>query len=177
MDILALDLSKSGTGWARYVTGEARPSYGTWALGTSWTDRPGMMVELYKRLVETCAFGDPNVVFYESPLRGDQQSNENNNRNANSNAAIVEFFCRCKRIRCHEVNNRTWKAAQLAVAGRLTTDQWKAASLKASRDLGMTPKNDNEADALHILDFGCERETVTPPWRTGLTLFPHGAST
>jgi hypothetical protein len=166
MDVLALDLSKSATGWARYRTGDPRPTFDTWKLGNEYTDRAGAMVSLYQRLNEACAFGDPDVVYYESPLRGDQQSNETNNRMANSLAALVEFYFKCKRVRCHEANNRSWKATQLnAPSRRMSSAEWKALSIRTARELGLKPGNDNEADALHILDHGLALENIVPPWR------------
>lgn len=166
MDVLALDLSKSGTGWARYQTGKPRPDYGTWELGGPGTDRAGVMVALYKRLNEVILFGDPDVVYYESPLRGDAQTSESNNRLANALASMVEFFCRCRRIRFHEANNRTWKATQLNAKSKyLSTAEWKILSIRTARELGIRPGNDNEADALHILDHGLAQENIVPPWR------------
>lgn len=166
MDVLALDLSKSATGWARYRSGDPRPTFGTWRLGTSYTDRAAVMVALYKQLNEACAFGDPDVVYYESPLRGDAQSNEANNRMANALAALVEFYFKCKRIRCHEANNRAWKATQLNSPRKIMTSaEWKALSIRVAQELGMKPGNDNEADALHILDHGLSLEGVVPSWR------------
>lgn len=166
MDILSLDLSKSATGWARYREGDARPTFGTWQLGSAYTDRAAVMVALYKRLNEACAFGDPDVVYYESPLRGDAQTNEANNRMANALAALVEFYFKCKRVRCHEANNRAWKATQLnPERKRLSSAEWKALSIRTARELGMKPGNDNEADALHILDYGLSLENVVPVWR------------
>ena len=166
MDVLALDLSKSGTGWARYRSGEARPTFDSAPMGTSHTSRARVTVNLYLKLQELCAFGDPDVVYYEAPLRGDHQSNEANNRLLNALAATVEFFFECKRVRFHEVNNRVWKATQLnPVQKRLTSDEWKALSIRTARELGMKPRNDNEADALHILDHGLAQENIVPVWR------------
>jgi hypothetical protein len=164
MDVLTLDLSKSGTGWARYCEGDAAPKFGTWVLGNAYTDRAGAMVALYLKLQEACVFGDPDLVCYESPLRGDQQSSEDNNRLLNALAALVEFFCRCKRITCREVNNRTWKAEQLTNK-RLKTGEIKQLSIAMAKRFGLKPQNDNEADALHILDFTLKFEKITPPWR------------
>lgn len=166
MDVLALDLSKSGTGWARYRTGEPRPTYGTWELGGAHTDRAGAMLSLYKRLQETIAFGDPDVVYYESPLRGDAQSSEANNRLANALSSMTEFFFRCRRVRFHEANNLVWKATQLSPQKkRLSSAEWKILSIRTARELGIRPGNDNEADALHILDHGLAQENIVPPWR------------
>lgn len=166
MDVLALDQSKSATGWARYREGEPRPTFGTWTLGTANTSRAAVMVALYLKLQEAVAFGDPDVVYYEMPLPGDRQSNENNNRLANALAAMIEFFFACRRVRCHEVSNLAWKATQLNTPGRrLSSSEWKALSLRVSRELGMRPGNDNEADALHILDHGLAQENIIPSWR------------
>lgn len=166
MDVLSLDLSKGSTGWARYRKGDARPTYGSWSLGTVHTSRARVTVNLYLKLQELCAFGDPDAVYYESPLRGDHQSNESNNRLLNALAAQVEFFFECKRIRCHEVNNLSWKATQLnPTRKRLDSDEWKRLSVRTARELGLKPANNDEADALHLLDHGLALENVVPAWR------------
>ena len=166
MDILALDLSKSGTGWARYRSGEARPTFDSFPLGNGYTSRARATVNLYLELQKLCAFEEPHVVYYEAPLRGDQQTSESNNRLLNALAALVEFFFECKRIRCHEINNKTWKSTQLnPIRKRLSSDEWKRLSIRTARELGMRPKNDNEADALHLLDHGLAQENIVPSWR------------
>lgn len=165
MDILALDLSKSGTGWARYVTGEARPTYGTWKLGTGLTDDVGTMRNLFARWQEITAFGEPDVVWIERPL--DPRAQKFGGEILIKIAGGVEMLCGIRRIRIHNVANQTWKSTQLK-GGRMTTEQAKARSLKLARDLGMNPLNDNESDALHILDYACERELITTPWRADL---------
>ena len=183
MDILAFDLSKSNTGWARYCTGDARPSYGSVKLGTGWTDRIGMMRKLYMHLTDLSAFGEPDAVFYEGPLPGNAQSTEKNNRNANANCALVEFYYgSAKRIRVQEVHNLTWKRHffdpnipkrvkdEIGKSVRNPSYDPKALSLAACKALGLSPENHDEADALGILDYALMLEKITPPWRAELVL-------
>ena len=162
-DILALDLSKSGTGWARFVTGEARPTYGSLKLGNEMNDIADCQVRLYKFLCEQFLFAVPDEIWVEAPLPGNQQSNEQNNRLANALCATVHFTARAKRIRCLEVGNGTWKSTQLTNR-RLPRTEIKALSIAMAEKFGMAPKNDNEADALHILTHALQRNCITPPW-------------
>jgi hypothetical protein len=170
MDVFALDLSKSGTGWARFVTGEPRPTYGTWKLGSEWTDDGQLFVNIYKHLTDAWTFSQPDLVIYEAPLRGDYQSSEKNNFVANGLAAMVVFLCKAKRIRCEGCSNSTWRKIYLGRGKGLTSAEFKQAALKMARDFGMKPQNNNEADALGLLDYALNREQILPPWRQELTL-------
>lgn len=165
MDILALDLSKSATGWARFRSGDSKPSYGTWKLGGPYTDRPTMMINLYKLILDAFAFGAPDLVIYESPLRGDAQSTEANNRNANAMCSIVEFVCKAKRVRCDEASNSTWRKVALGKGRGLSTKEFKAWAMAMAKEFGLKPENDNEADAIGLLDYALKQEGITPPWR------------
>lgn len=170
MDILALDLSKSATGWARYCLGDAKPSYGTWKLGGPYTDRASAMICLYQKLVEQFAFSTPDLVIYESPLRGDVQSTEVNNRMANALASVVELICKGKRIRCDEASNATWRKVALGKGRGLSSKDFKALAIKMAREFGLKPENDNEADAIGLLDYAFATEQIIPPWRRALIL-------
>jgi hypothetical protein len=184
MDILALDLSKSGTGWARYRKGDAAPTFGTWVLGTSYTDRAAMTVKLYQNLRDQFAFAEPDFVIYESPLRGDAQSTEKNNRIAGANAAIVEFVCKCSRIRFSECDNNAWKASffntnipkrvknELGRSVRNPGYNPKAISIAMCKAFGIKVQNDNEADAIGLLDHALGLEGIIPAWRAEHVLTP-----
>jgi hypothetical protein len=177
MDILALDLSKSGTGMARFRSGDSVPRCATWVLGSSYTDRAAMTVKLYQHLRDEFAFGEPDFVIYESPLRGDAQSTEKNNRLANANATIVEFVCKCSRIRCAEADNNAWKSTffntdmpkrvrnELGRSVKNPLYDPKKISLAMCKAFGIKVDNHNEADAVGLLDHALALEKITAPWR------------
>lgn len=179
MDVLAFDLSKSNTGWARYRVGDARPTYGSFKLGGSYTDRIGAMRKLYQEIEPMWKLGDPDLVAFEAPLRGDAQSTEQNNRNANAWAAIIEFtFGSLRRIRVQEVDNRTWKSHffDTAIPQRVRNElngkmvrnpafNPKEVCMAQCRALGLKPANFDEADALGLLDYTLATEMIIPPWR------------
>lgn len=164
MDVMGLDLSKSGTGWARYRTGEPRPTYDSIRLGSVYNphDEEATMRSLAFWWQEQIAFGEPDVIYIERYLAPSAQKK--------NGAILIEIFgamrllAAMRRVRFIDMSDQTWKASQLKAGRRLSRDEAKALSLLMSRDLGMKPKNDNEADALHILDYGLWQEGITPPW-------------
>lgn len=179
MDILAFDLSKSGTGWARYCSdGNSRLRSGSVRLGGAHTDRIGMMRVLYQFVLDECAFGNPDLVIYEGPLPGQAQSTEKNNRNANAMVAVIEFFFgSCNRIRVQEVHNLTWKREFFTTTiprqitdpitgkrGRNPSYDPKAICVERCRQLGFRPDDHNEADAIGILHYALRCEGITPLW-------------
>ena len=57
-------------------------------------------------------------------------------------------------------------------AQKSARDPLKAATMERCRQLGMKPRNDDEADAIGILTYGLLLNGVTPPWIANEVLRP-----
>lgn len=177
MDILALDLSKSSTGWARWSDGQARPTYGSKMLGSEFTPRGEVYVNLHKLFLEQQAFGSPDYIIFESPRDPSHLSyptNFMNDRLLIGLAEMVFYFGAMLGARTDEVANNIW---WMAFNRRPMIKKSKALTVKdvtmaRCRELGFKPKNNDEADAIGILDAEMEaRFKITPPWRKDEVLF------
>jgi len=71
------------------------------------------------------------------------------------------------------VNVSTWRkhfiGSQKRGSKRATL---KSLTMERCNQLGFKPRRDDEADALGILDYGCELRGVLPPWRANEVLRP-----
>lgn len=142
MKILALDPA-SQTGWA--VNGLIK-SYGTWDLKTRKDESFGMkLIRLESKLKEVVEQMDIKLIVYERPA----------GRHANSIIhqskliAIVEKYC--------EVNNiqyRAYSSKELKKHATGNGNCSKFAMIRAAKEkLAYAGDNDNEADALWLLDL------------------------
>ena len=69
MGFVALDLSKSSTGWAAWREGWEKPRYGAWVLGSEWTSRGGVFAKLHQNLSELHQIICPiEYLFAEEPI-------------------------------------------------------------------------------------------------------------
>jgi hypothetical protein len=172
MDILAFDLSKSSTGYARYQSDCERITYGSFSLGDSEYRLGDCTVVLFQKIKELCLFDKPDLIVYEEQLNGNRQSNERNNRQANAWAVVVQLYAAWYKIRHYPINNQTLKDSWLMPERKLSRDEAKSASVAMSRRFGLRPKNHDEADAIGLLDYAMLREKITPPWRANEVLRP-----
>jgi hypothetical protein len=112
MDILALDLSKSSTGWARWSDGQPRPTYGSKTLGSELTARGDVYVNLHKLFLEVQLFGVPDHIVFESPQNPahlNYPTNFMNDRLLIGIAEMVYYFGAMLHVRSvREVRNNDW---------------------------------------------------------------------
>lgn len=83
--------------------------------------------------------------------------------------AIVEWVAHCIGARCYVVHIGTWRKHAFGT-GRLTRQEAKTRAMEECRRLGFDPQNDNEAEALLILDYYLHLKaqadkSVRLPWR------------
>lgn len=176
MDVLALDLSKRAAGWARYRVGDAKPTFGTWKLGSEVTSKGRAFLNLHRNLADQCAFGKPDLIAYEMPLLLGPAAG---NTTAETQEVLIglamhaESFCEAKVISCQPVNMSTWRRMFIGSMKRGTKRaQLKDYTIERCIQLGLHPKDDDQADAIGILDFALNGRGILPPWRQGNILLP-----
>jgi hypothetical protein len=177
MDLLTLDQSKASLGWARWSDGQARPTYGSKSLGSEFTPRGEVYVNLHKFFLEQQAFGAPTNIIFESPRNPAHLSYPTkfmNDRLLIGLAELIYYFGSMIGSRVDEIENQSWWLAfnrrpMVKKTERLTV---KEVTMARCRELGFKPKNSDEADGIGILDAELEgRFKITPPWRKDEVLF------
>jgi hypothetical protein len=175
--IVALDLSKRSTGWALWEQGSDSARFGTWTLGSEYTSRGGTYRKLRQHVADLSRLVDIQHIFFEEPLRPEQlqgHTNIESLRVLTGLAATAE--CLGEELGCRTVmpvHNKTWRAQFIGRQKRGTgRETLKDLAKERCRQLGMKPRNDDEADAIGLLDYGCEALGIVPVWRRGEVLRP-----
>ncbi len=171
MRILALDLSKRSTGWACFSETDERPIFGHWQLGSEYTSLGKTFLNLHQNVYDLHKLGEISHLFYEDSLL--QLSNGGSNpetlRVLGGLCMHVESIGEALGVRViRAVHQATWRKHFI---GRGTSrSKYKKFDLKAmSRErceqFGFKTKNDDEADAIGVLDYACDYQGIIPPWR------------
>lgn len=171
MRIAALDLSKASCGWATFDSeGRNRQlMYGSRKLGSSHTDNGRVFLSfqewLYEELLEICLF---ETIYVEAPM-----DPRNMGKFTNMQTMMIAFglhthtesFCYNQGIKFRSVQMATWWKHYNGKPRPKTSDLMKRDTRSRAFSLGFITKNNDEADALGILDYAIEMEGMTPPWR------------
>jgi hypothetical protein len=169
MRFLALDTSKSQTAWARWATGEPVPSFNSFQCGSEYTDDGQAMEKLWIELDQAAAFGLPDVVAVESPADASNWAGGRKFQHTKSLvrlSGVVMFWARNKGIgRRTEIDKAHWFPAFIGPGQRAPKGESKSYCIARCRTLGLRPRNDDEADAIGILDYMIGLEGIVPPWR------------
>jgi hypothetical protein len=192
--VLALDLSKSRTGWACWERGWQFAKFGSWQLGSEYSSDGMVFARVHERLSEHHqVFGFDRVYFEEAinPANLGGHTNIGTLKLLSGIAAHAESFCYAYGIPVCAVNVARWrkdflsadlvrdtkaKAKALRNAGQSkagATGELKSLTIERCRQLGMNPRFSDEADAIGLLDYALDfHEHVTPPWRSAEVLRP-----
>lgn len=170
MGIIALDLSKRSTGWAVWMPEMPKPIYGTWALGSEFTSDGRTYAKLLENLSDQRKLTRFEAAFYEQPLRAEVLqgfTNIDTLRILSGLAAVTEYFAYGVGLRCCQaVPLGSWRKHFIGKMPRGTkSKEWKDYAKERCAQYGWTVKTDDEADALGLLDYGCEVRGIVPPWR------------
>lgn len=175
--ILALDLSKRSSGYAVWKDGSPNPIHGLWVLGSEFTTDGQTYCKLHQNLSDLRQLVRFEHVFYEQPLRPEVltgHTNVDTLRVLAGLAAHAESFAAalgCRSIQA--VHQASWRKHFIGRMPRGTkTKAWKDYAMERCRQYGWKPRRDDEADALGLLDYGCELKGIVPPWRTDEVLRP-----
>lgn len=195
MTFLALDLSKTSTGWALWDRGWQLPRYGRWVLGSEYTSRGQVYAKLHGNLIDMrrCV-SRFETIFYEQPINPVQLQGYTNITSITLAIGLAEhvesFSAAMPECRCEDVHIDTWRkdfiGANLSILakrearqkGKLlgrrvsARDKLKAMTIERCRQLGMSPMTDDEADAIGILDYKLALRGIQTPWRAEETLRP-----
>lgn len=182
MDVLALDLSKRSTGFARHASGDAKPRHGVWQLGGQFTGMGDVFLKVHRCLADECVFGKPDLIAYEEPLLLGPAAG---NTTADTQKLLiglamhVESFCAAKNIPCRPISLAQWRRwftpelqkphikNDLGVTIKNPSYDPKGDVIRRCKQLGLAPESDNDADALGILSYARALEKVVMPWMEG----------
>lgn len=172
MGYLALDQSKNRAGWAFWKQGLDLPVHGHFRLGDEYSPAGKVFARLHMELSDLHKALGFESVRYEQPA--DPQTFGQPKAFADTFlligiAAHINSFCAALGIRpCEWVHMATWRRHFIGSQKRGTKrPELKAMVMDRCRQLGFTPRNDDEADALGILDYDLHASGETPPWRDG----------
>ena len=123
-----------------------------------------------------CAFEDwltadlmartrPERVVFETAWVG-PKTNQATARKLMGMAGEVEKICHRNGLMCVEANNASVRKHFIG-KGRGTRDELKQMTIEACRARGWQPANDDEADALAILDYALRLWRIDVPWADG----------
>ncbi len=156
--ILTLDIA-SNTGWAHKARPDAAPEFGS-VLFEGNSKNMGRFLWNFRRWqMAIMTRLDPDQVFYESPFVGNPAAVAK----MYNLAGQVELNCidhGLSRDQYHPVTSSQWRPRFLdpdfkpTTSGRTTKrDQLKAAVIAQCEAFGWSPEDDNQGDALGILDY------------------------
>lgn len=191
MKLLALDLSKSCTGFAIWHPGWERARLGHRSLGSEYSTNGDVFNALHKLLEELRVTIGFEQLFWERKLSAHKIVSGKTTQQTldllGGLDAYAEGYRAAYRMRGRPVAVNDWrqpfigkdldgtiKAAtrrhnRIAKAGGgrtiTSTDKLKAATMERARQLGFSPRNDGEADALGLLDYQLDLADIVPPWR------------
>lgn len=191
---LGLDLSKGSTGWALWDGESPAPRYGHWSLGSEFSSDGRVFAKLHQCLAELHSLMPFEFIFAEEPINAANLAGNTSIdtlRLASGLSAHVHSFKHAYSLRqILEFNVSSWRPPFI---GRIHSDDAKreariakkAGNKRASarnalksltiarcKQLGFTPRTDDEADAIGILTHGCLVRGVTPPWLSDEVLVP-----
>lgn len=170
MAFLSLDTSKSRTGWAFWKEGLDRPAFGSFSLGDEFTPFGKVFAKVHMELADLYRVHAFTSVRYEQPAdpsKFDRATAFEVPFLLIGIAAHVNSFCAAKIIRrCEWIHSATWRRHYIGPMKR-GRKKWELKDFVEARcrELGMAPRNDDEADALGILDYDLAIAGITPPWR------------
>lgn len=83
----------------------------------------------------------------------------------------AESFAYAMGIRCQLINVKSWARHFIGSTPRSTkSKEKKAYTMERCRTLGWKPRNDDEGDALGLLDYAINSEGLQAPWHLQETL-------
>lgn len=196
--LLALDLSKRSTGWAVWDEAWEKPRYGHWVLGSEFTGDGAVFLKLQRNLDDLHRIAAFEWIYHEeaiNPANLNGATNIGVLRLAAGLAAATEMFAEARRCKVKRINVNSWRPSYVdpdlinqvnadvrrkRKAGKKASARpdLKRLAMERSRQLGFAPINDDEAEALGVLDYACSLKGIVPPWRSDEVLRPMmGAAT
>lgn len=196
MKICTLDLSKHCTGWCVWHDDWAKPRIGSKKLGGEYSTNGDVFIALHKLLHELRMTFGFDMLFWEQKLAVQKIMTGTTSQQTldlqGGLDAYAEGYRAAYRLRGGPVKVDLWrgefigkdvdgtikaatrrhnKIAKETGAKKISsTDKLKAATMERARQLGIEPKNFDEADAFGIADYKIATYGITPPWRANEVL-------
>lgn len=143
--ILALDLSKVGTGWA---TGQGGGRPLCRSLGFNGVHRGAVLAQYLAWLRDRLLTTNPDLVAYEAPIMTAKAKGSTNTLFLLIGlAAITETICSMKATPVVSVGSSSWR---LAFLGEGFPEDPKARAVAMCRELGWPVQSEDEADACGV---------------------------
>lgn len=168
---LALDLSKSSTGWALFDGKSDLAQHGSVSLGSAFTDHGTIFARLHEQMSGLYKLTPFEAVYIEKPLDPVLMAKINNFDTPfmlYGLAAHAHSFCAAKRIKTFQmVHQATWRKhfiGSMKIGTRKV--DLKALAMQRCRELGFKPRTTDEADAIGVLDYAISLDGQLPPWRS-----------
>jgi hypothetical protein len=191
MKIIALDLSKTCTGWAIWHDDWDKARFGHKTLGGEYSSNGDVFVALHKLLHELRMTFGFEMIFWEQKLSASSINSGTTNQKTldimGGLDAYAEGYRAAYRLRGGPVPVNSWRGEFIGkdVDGAIkaatrahnriaketgdkkvtSTDRLKAATMERARQLGFAVTKFDEADAIGILDHKIASYRITPPWR------------
>lgn len=192
--ILAIDLSKTRTGWAYWDGASDKAQFGHWVLGSEYTADGQVFTKLHGEMAALHSLMPFEAIFIEEPVSPAQLqgfTTLQTIRLLSGIAAHVHSFAHAYGLRRpQEINVSSWRpdfigriddAGAKARARRAkkagdtkasARDELKRLTMERCRQLGFAPRYNDEADAIGILTYAILLGGQTPPWLANETLRP-----
>lgn len=191
MKIIALDLSKTCTGWAIWHDDWGTARFGHKKLGGEWSTNGDVFIALHKLLHELrMTFGFEQMFWEQKLCARSINSGKTNQATLDIMGgldAYAEGYRAAYRLRGRPVEVNNWRGEFIGkdIDGTIkaatrrhnkiaketggksisSTDKLKAATMERARQLGFAITKPDEADAIGILDYQIASYGITPPWR------------
>jgi len=170
--LLTLDLATS-TGWAFWHPGASRVASGVIRLPKTREDVGWFLDAFEERLKDLLTLHTPDTLVFEAPWVG-PQTHQDTARKLLCLAGMTELICRRAGMRYREANNASVRKHFIG-KGRGDRKSLKAMTMRGCQERGWDPQNDDEADALALLDYAAHVLKLQVPWSVG-SLFRESAA-
>ena len=164
---LAIDQSLSSTGVASWVEGDDLPTLETWAEGCTIATRAHAFIAMHREIGAAHRERPIHTIAYEQPIKVASDKVEKL-IGLYGLAAHIESIAEIRRIATERIDARSWRRTFLGPERdrkKAGTEKLKRLAVERSRDLGMDPETDDQADAIGILDHFLHTQGIQPPWR------------
>lgn len=164
--LLTLDLA-TVTGWAVWRPDGNHPGVqsGTERLPKTGDDVGRFLCAYADWLMPFVELERPGRVVFEAPWIGPQTS-QDVARKLLGLACMTEAVCHWQGIPAWEVNNASVRKHFIG-KGRGDRRELKRLTMAACRERGWQPEDDNEADALAVMDYAAHCLRLDVPWACG----------
>ena len=162
--ILAFDLAEN-VGFAFWRPGANRVYSGSFRLPETGSDVGWYLTVFEKKAKELLTFHTPDLCVFEAPWVG-PKTHQDTARKLLCLAGFTEFLCRKAGADYREAHNQSVKKHFLG-RGNLPSKQAKRLCVEKCRELGWSPSNHDEADALAVLSYAFHLRKIEVPWSVG----------